>query len=286
MPHIQNRGVRDFSKYDAMSDEALEQLLRDDFSKPEGEESDTEELIYITEVLAQRRKERKEDISPVQAWESFQQNYYTEDEDPCVSEIVPASKKKGSGHWRRGLVAAAAVLVLIVGGSITAHAFKFDLWGIFVNWRKETFHFGSATNATDSQDVGEADPPKYTGLQEALLEYEIDLALAPTWLPDGYEEGEVRFTEMPSRRVFTTQYRRGDESIRVRISNYANADSLQIEQSGELIEIYVSDGIDYYIFSNHDQLRAAWINESYECFIMGPLSVTEIKIIIDSIGKG
>lgn len=286
MPHIQNRGERELSKYESMSVEALEQLLRDDFSKPEGEESDTEKLLYITEVLAQRRKDRKEGVSPAQAWESFRQNYDTENEECYDSESVPASKKRSGGYWIRGLIAAAAVLVLIIGGSVTARAFKFDFWGIIANWSKETFHFGSATKITDIQETVEVDPPSCTGLQEALLEYKVTLALAPTWFPEGYEEDEVRVIETPSTRVFATQYQHGEKIIIVRLSGYTSNNSLYIEQSCELIEIYPRAGIDYHIFDNNGQMCAVWINENFECYIMGPLSVAEIKEMIDSIGKG
>jgi hypothetical protein len=286
MPDIQICGERDFSAYDSMSDEDLENLLRDDFSKLEGEKSDTDMLLYITEVLAKRRKERKEGKSPAEAWESFEQNYYTENDDFCISESVPASQNRGRGRWKWGLVATAAVLMLVIGTSVTAKAFKFDLWGTFAKWTKETFYFSSSDQPDISAAPNRSDIREYTGLQEVLAEYNISTALAPTWLPEGYEEVSIRTYETPERRNFVAQYKNKDNSIRIRISNYLNSDPSQIEQSDSLVEIYRSDGIDYYIFRNYDQLRAAWINGNYECVIMGPLSMSEIKEMIDSIGKG
>lgn len=57
MPDNQHRKDEKFAMHDAMSTEELQQLLREDASKPVGEESDTDSLFYIMEVLAKRRKE-------------------------------------------------------------------------------------------------------------------------------------------------------------------------------------------------------------------------------------
>ena len=123
-------------------------------------------------------------------------------------------------------------------------------------------------------------------MQSALIDYDIPLQLAPSWIPDGYIEGEVRITDSPVQRLFMVSYDCGDRSIRVRIANYLNSNPTQIEQSDSLLEIYNVNGIDYYIFDNLSQLKAVWINENYECYISGPLSMEEIKSMVDSIGKG
>ena len=47
---------RDFSSYDHMSTSSLEAILQADLELPDGEESDMEKILYIMEVIAQRRK--------------------------------------------------------------------------------------------------------------------------------------------------------------------------------------------------------------------------------------
>ena len=70
MPDTQNRNEDVFAKYNAMSTEELQQILREDASKPEGqEETSTEALFYIMEVLAQRRRARNEGKTPEEALE-------------------------------------------------------------------------------------------------------------------------------------------------------------------------------------------------------------------------
>ena len=286
MPDTRNRRDDKFAKYDAMSTEELQQLLREDASKPVGEESDTDVLFYVMEVLAKRRKERNEGKSPEEALESFKKHYDTENEISSDSESVPAGPKRVSiGRWMKGLAAAAAILVFIIGGSITAHAMGFDLWEIIAKWTQETFHFSYAGDEnTDAPDKDDATP--FAGLQTLLDLHGVEAALVPTWIPDGYIEVDVSVEETPKQRRFAAKYQSGDDKIRIRIANYLDTAPSQIEQSDSLIEVYQSNGVDYYIFNNYDLIKAVWITDSYECYIMGPLELSEIKEIIDSIGKG
>ena len=285
MPNIQDRNDNRFSRFDAMSTEELQAFLREDASKSVGEESDTKEILYVMEVLARRRKEQTGGKDPAEALASFKNKYYTENETPFISESVPvAHKRSNGGRWKRGLVAAVvAICILVIGNSITASALGFDIFAIIAKWTQETFHFGDTSNTnTPSKDSSEV----YTGLQAALSEYNISTALAPTYFPEGYIEADIKTQDTPKQRIFQAKYECGEFSIRIKIADYLEGYPEQIEQSDDLIEIYNHAGVDYYIFSNYDQLRAVWINESFECYISGPLTVSEIKQVIDSIEKG
>lgn len=286
MPDTRNRRDSEFAKYDAMSTGELQQLLREDASKPVGEESDTDVLFYVMEVLAKRRKERKEGKSPEEVLESFKKHYNTENEISSDSESVPAApKRRGTGRWMKGLIAAAAILVFIIGGSITAHAMGFDLWEIVAKWTQETFHFGYYGDVDESDDPSSDYANPCASLQEALDKNDITTALVPTWMPNGYIEGEVEIIQTPKHRAYKVRYICGEDNIAIRIADYLDSFPAQIEQSDSLLEVYTVNGIDYYIFNNYDQLKAVWINENFECSISGPISVSEIKEIINSIGK-
>ncbi len=276
-----------FTIYDAMSTEELQQILREDASKPVGEESDTDALFYIMEVLAKRRKERNEGKSPEEALESFKNRYCTETENSFDSESAAVTRKRSNGgSWKRGLVAAvAAICIFVVGSSITASALGFDLWDVIAKWTQETFHFGYAGQVEDTNPPSPICTNPCASLQEALDTYEIGISLIPTWLPDGYVEGDVQITDTPLQRLFSAKYDYGTDAIRIRVTDYLGTYPSQVEKSDSLIEIYTCNGIDYYLFDNYGQLKAVWINENYECSIGGPLSVSEIKEMIDSIGK-
>ena len=288
MPNIQDRNDNRFSRFDAMSTEELQAFLRKDASKPVGEESDTKEILYVMEVLARRRKEQQEGKDPAKALASFKHNYYKENETPSISESVSvAHKRSSSGRWKRGLVAAvAAIFILVIGNSITVSALGFDLFAIIAKWTQETFHFGYAgqTNETNAPSPNFAHP--CASLQEALDHYDVAVKIVPTWIPDEYIEGDIRITDTPKQRVFQGIYLSGEKYIVIRIADYLDSEPLQVEQSEALIEIYSSNGIEYYIFDNEEQLQAVWINKSFECHISGTISLSEMKAIIDSIRKG
>ena len=281
MPDPNNRTGRDFSMYDAMDDEQLRQILRDDASKTEGEDTDMELMFHIMEVLAGRRREANADISPEEALERFNEKYKNTD-NSLISEERPAEKKTvGFSRWQKWVATIAAVLVLVFGSAITAQAFGFDLFEIIAKWTKETFHFGYVS------DIGETNVPEnngvYQSLRDALDKYNMPTAFAPNWIPEGYVDLGVKVQETPAQRVLIAIYEQGENSIRIRISDYMDKYPVQIEQSDTLEEVYSKNGIDYYIFNNNGQIQAVWIQDHYECYISGPLTLSEIKNIIDSI---
>ena len=288
MPNMQDRNAERFSRFDAMSTEELQAFLREDASKPMGEESDTEEIFYVMEVLAKRRKEQNEGKSPAKALESFKQNYHTKNETPYISEsVLVARKRNNSGRWKQGLVAAlAAIFILVIGNSITASALNFDLFAIIAKWTQETFHFGYAGQSDAPSDPDAVDSQKYPGLKNALSEFDISVNLAPTWFPEGYVEVDIKTQDTPKQRIFHAKYTCGNDTIRIRITGYLDGHPAQFEQSDSLIEIYKSSGVDYHIFDNEGQLQAVWLNENFECYISGPITLSEMKTIIDSIEKG
>ena len=287
MAGTQNRNEDVFAKYNAMGTEELQQILREDASKPEGqEETSTEALFYIMEVLAQRRRARNEGKTPEEALEAFHK-YYEEDEESSKTEREPVVRKKNSTapNWIKRLVAAAAIIILIFSGSITAKAFGFDLWEIIVKWTQETFHFGTPYGET-TNDAPEKDSSEvFLGLQSALDDYDITAKLVPTWMPEGYTEMSVKVQDTPKQRQFAAMYQLEENTIMVRIADYLEGEPVQIEQSDSLLEVYTIGDVDYYIFDNLGQLRVAWVSGRFECCIMGSLSVEELKEMVESIGK-
>lgn len=288
MPGTQNRNEDVFAKYNAMSTEELQQILREDASKPEGqEETSMEALFYIMEVLAQRRRARNEGKTPEEALEAFHK-YYEEDEVSSKTEREPVVRKKNSTtpNWIKRLVAAAAIIILIFSGSITARAFGFDLWEIIVKWTQETFHFGSSQTITGSEDPQKEENMAYAGLQAALDEFNISTPLVPKWIPEGYTEDTVKNIDTPKQRQFIGKYVCGDDTIKICIVDYIDTYPSQLEQSDSVSEVYESAGVKYYFISNNEELRVAWVKDSFECYIIGPLSVDQLKQMVDSIEKG
>lgn len=277
MSENRNRGTADFAKYDSMATEELEEILRLDAEMPEGQESDTDKILYIMEVLAERNKNNSHTgKTALEAYESFKQNYMPETDN----QIIPMKTKRRGSLWVRGLAAAMAVVVILIAGSVTAKAFGFDIWKAIVQWTQETFHFGN---------WGDSDPDNsrsYSSLQEALEQGNVPTRLVPTYIPDGFSLTDIKVEQTPVKKRYTAKYTSGDQTLRITIQDHLDGKPVYVEQSEGLVEEYEVSGVIYYIFTDVNLMKASWITGSYECSIFGDVTIEELKTMIDSIEKG
>lgn len=286
MPSNQNHRSTDFSRFDDMANEELEQLLRLDAQNTEGTDSDLEMVLYVTEMLAARRKKsNKPEKSAEKAFESFQKNYMpyddTENSVEADSNLEIVKKSNAKRHrWTHRLSTIAAALAVVVVCSITTSALGFDIFGAIAKWTQETFHFGYANQVDTTEQTS-----NNTSLQQLLIDYDIFTPLAPTWFPEGYELVDVTVTETPMRETYLALYENKGKEMKVQIVGFLDADPQQVEKSDSLLEVYESNGITYYFFADNKLLQAAWVNESYECYISGQMNIEDIKRMIDSIAK-
>ena len=280
MSENQNRGIGNRSKYDAMTTEELEEILRLDAQAPEEQESDTEKILYVMEVLAARKRNiGHTGKTALEAYESFKQNYMPEVDNIETTSKVPTKTKVAFPRWLRSLTAAAAVLAILLVGSVTAKAFGLNIWEAVVKWTQETFHFGEW-----DLDVN-IDLP-YSSLQEALSEGNVQEAIVPRWIPDGYEMTAITIDRSPLQTAYKAKYSNGEHILRITVQDYLDKIPVHIEQSDGLVEEYEVAGVTYYLFSDIDVVKAVWINGSYECNIFGNVTIEELKQMIDSIEKG
>lgn len=272
---------RDFSQYEAMTTEELEEILRLDAEAPEGAQSDTELILFILEVLASRRNNTNNITGnkAQKAWESFQENYMPEETEIRVERKKPAK-------WVCRLVAAAAVVALLVTIPLSVSALTFeDVWNIFAKWAKETFSFVSGEN-TEITEPSPEDNREYASLQEMLEVEKHDPSIVPIWIPDGFVLDKIVKDSSPMQETYSVIYLYGDKELYLQVRTHLVADMQNNEIENDPIEIYPHDGIDYYIFKNKDKLRVVWFVEPYECLISGDVSIDELKLMIDSIRKG
>lgn len=276
---------RDYSKYDSMTTEELEEILRLDVSAPEGDETDTELLLYVMGVLANRRKNNGTGKTALEAWESFQKNYLSEEEE-YSEDILEYHSRQITLLWLRRMVAAVAVIVLLVAIPVTAKALEWeDIWEVIARWAKETFSFVSSDDAEYSEPAKD-DNLEYSSLQDMLERNNIPHDMVPTWIPEGYVLEKIEIDVTPLQEVYRALYLDDKKELTIRVRSYLQGDPEKAEINEELLEVYEVADVQYYIFSNVNQIRAVWIMESYQCNISGDLSIEEIKLMIDSIGKG
>ena len=277
MSENQNCGINVFAKYDSMTTEKLEEILRLDAEMPEGQESDIDKILYIMEVLAERKRNNcHTGKTALEAFESFKQNYMPEIEN----NSVPVKTKSGLPRWVRSLTAAAAVLAFLLVGSVTAKAFGFNVWKAVIQWTQETFHFGNWGNSDPRNSRA------YASLQEALEQGEITTPLAPTWFPDGYELDDITIQQTPFKKVYKAIYTNGEQILIITVQDHLGNSPVYVEQSEGLVEEFEISGITYYLVENNEKVQAAWILDSYECGISGKVTIDELKLMINSIEKG
>ena len=276
MSEKQNRGIGDMSKYDAMTTEELEEILRLDVQAPEEQESDTEKILYIMEVLAKRKRNNSHTgKTALEAYESFKQNYM-----PETDHVIPMKPARRMPRWARALTATAAVLVILFVGSITVEAMGFNIWKAVVQWTQETFHFGDWGGSDTDNKL------QFDSLQDALAQGNVPVSLVPTWIPDGYELVDIVVEQTPKRKAYRAQYTDGEKDLKITVHDYLDESPVYVEQSEGLTEEYEVFGITYYLFSNLEHNRAVWLYESYECEVFGDVMIEELKLMIDSIQKG
>ena len=114
-----------------------------DAQAPEEQESDTETILYIMEVLAARKRSNVHTgKTALEAYESFKQNYMPEVDNIETTSEVSTKTRIAFPRWLRSLTATAAVLAILLVGSVTTQAFGINIWGAMVKWTQETFQFG------------------------------------------------------------------------------------------------------------------------------------------------
>ena len=310
-----NSGDRkDYSKYDKMSTESLEELLRLDAELPDGEGSDIDEILYISEVIAKRDNEhptgRYSEADVDAAWETFQTKYLPyatdgrslydfddgEHDDTEVTDISLRHSKKHtsprSKHILKRVVSIAAVIALLLGiTTATAHALGYDLWGVIAQWTKDKFTFVSAAKVNDTEEPNTSinlNNGKYTDLQTVLDAYGITEQLVPTWFPDGFSVESITVDDMvdSTTTVFQGNYNCGKQWIIVQICMHIDSDGtvytewLKDVEDVNAIEI---NHCTFYLMRNSGRECAAWSIGPFECSIIGDIPAEELVEIIKSI---
>jgi hypothetical protein len=298
MSVIKNHSNRDLSKFDTMSTESLNEILRQDSQMPNDENSDMDAIQYILEVIAKReKKDPKLDFTDVDvAWNRFNENYrssfgdrqslddqslydFNEENQMPLQDRKPISftkENRSHRHGRRNLlrfVSVAAVLIFVVfAGSFTVYALGFDLWGAVAQWTKEIFGF---TTVSDSDNNIQS-----TNL---LGEYGISEKLIPTWLPDGYQFDSSDVAQTPKRTTFLLKYVSEESEILITITMLSEPAMSIYEKDGAPIVEYETEGIVHYIMDNNGVANIVWVKENYECSITGNFNVADAKKMIKSI---
>lgn len=269
----------EFSHYDSMTTEELQEILRKHANGELQTEPDTDELYYIMEVLARRREEENPQAfrSDEEALAEFRKHYMPKEKKAAKVIKFPS----------RALKAVAAVLAVViifaVGTSITAKAFHIDIWSKFANWTKEIFQFTDLPQGTAVPNPEKECNAELKSLQDALEQYKVLEKITPTWMPEGYISKDLKIKNSPRVLNVNAIYENNGTELIIKIRQTIGVPADQVEKNDDLLEVYVVDGVEYYIFSNTETLQAAWSIGEFECVIISEITLEEMKMMIDSI---
>ena len=271
----------EFSHYDSLITEELQEILRKHAHGELEAEPDTDELYYIMEVLARRREEEDSQAfrSDEEALADFRKNYMSK----ATREGRTKAVRFPNRAFRMVAAVLAIVLILAVGTSVTAQAFNVDIWGKFASWTKEIFRFTDTPQGTTAANPEKEYHAELKSLQGALNDNAVTEKLAPTWMPEGYISKDLSVAKTPRVLNIYAIYEKNGLELIIKIRRTIGEQAEQVEKNDDLLEVYVVDGVEYYIFSNTETLQAAWSIGEFECLIIGGIALEEMKMMIDSV---
>ena len=271
----------EFSHYDSLTAEELQEILRKHAHDELETEPDTDELYYIMEVLARRREEQDPQAfrSDEEALADFRKNYMPKAMQPGRTKVLRFPNRA----FRVAAAVLAIVLILVVGTSVTAEAFHVDIWSKFATWTKEIFQFSDNPQGTTVPNPEKEYNTELKSLQDALVEEKVAERIVPTWMPEGYTSKDLKVISTPRVLNISATYEKNGERLIIKICQTIGVPAEQVEKNDNLLEVYVVDGVEYYIFSNTENLQAAWSIGEFECLVIGKITLEEMKMMIDSI---
>lgn len=272
-----------YTRYDEMTTDQLREILRKHAHGELEKEPDTEELFYIMEVLANRESENpeKQIKSTEEAYATFVKHYAPE---MAEDKPIPFSKRSAvATRWMKRVAVVAIVCVALTAAAVSAKAFVPDFWEKVAIWTKEVFRFESIVNGTEGKEPDIVNNAELDSLRDAVTQHGVTEKVTPTWIPEGYVCADVNANRTPKSLRVTAIYEQNGDQLIIRIRQDMGSAPVQIEKNEDLIEIYNTGGVDYYIFSNMDSVHIAWVNGEYDCLIIGKITVDEAKKVIDSI---
>lgn len=315
MSELNNQNRHDYSKYDEMSTEALEQILRLDFGSLDETESDIDAILYISEVI-EKRKRQSNEIDVDTAWEKFKTKYhpYTDgrslydfgDEDSNQTSeegISKISLHNGRNllRFRRLMIVAALLVACLFGGIMVAQASGIDVFGALAKWTEDAFSFGDITEQgaqkassalseqsvqanTQDLSIKTAEQPKEFEEMKAILEEDGQTLYFPQ-IPTEFRlvDSSLYINPRTDETTFMVGYENEDTFVGFQVIQYCNRMPAAIhEKDNTIMEEYEFSGIMHYIFGNNGATSAVWLLNNIEYTLWTNSESLDIKELVQS----
>ena len=289
--------------YEDYSVDELRETFRKIFFLSDLTDADLEEMDQILAILRE-----KDPLPPGRSveelWEEFQTVYMNKeladlgipddleeviDAEPAPEDAEPAREvvsvlpSKGDTNpvrpkrYRkliRVALVAAIVIALMAAVSVTAAAMGYNLWGWLPIWGDEDLRFVSET------PTAEPDEDDLQNIPMVLASLGITEPLYPTWLPEDLERVKTKFIDDPL--FLYESYQGNGRELSITISPITDFGTFIYQKEDEPPEKYISNDVEHYLILNTNELSAVWNTEHYNVLIVGNITPSEMKRIIDS----
>ena len=301
MPNDKDTEIK--SRYEDYSVEELKEAYQTIFLY--SSEYSDDDLAEMDEILAILKKKNPvpRKYTTEESWELFQETYSEElsrlgvqnaeeviqknppadaEEVPSISEVKSISDDHTSRPVRgrkmlRVAVVAAAIVVILVAAAATASALGYSLFGWVPKWNSDVLSFGE----NESPEPNELHDTYI--IPAALEELGINEPLYPTWLPDGFKRD---FFVIETDPVFLHEgYADGERYLTITIEPLSQTGIISFQKDEQNPIEYIVNNRSYLIFADNTCYTATWQTENYSVYVMGEISLDEMKRIIDSVNE-
>ena len=273
--------------FDAMSTEELEEILRMDSYGAADDKYDTDAILYIMGMVAQRKRtsEAEQKARAEQALQEFKKVYlpasggepfyqFDYESDEAQPEPPKQASKQGKRTTRfilRKVGLVAAIIVVVFGVMITVQASGLDVFGAIARWTNETFGF-HVTEDVHSTQWKQKD-------QNDLKDAGFDESCLPDWLPEGFEPGETQsFTcDLYSNLYFPLNHPEG-QVIDITITEYTDPSAMEdvkYEKDDTPVEEIIDGDRQIYILENLGSVNVICQKENTICSVTGSQGVSQ-----------
>lgn len=253
MPDISKNDSRDFSLYDNMETEELNQIIQADLDSTE--EQDIQRLFYITNLLAERdEKSGAVRKTPQQAYAEFREYYDYRDEDLTDGEEI---KENSEGSTRKNTsrtvsfmkrLPKVAIITIISLGLITALTMSVDaIRKPFMDYIIRQFSHHITFIFSD-------------GYEEVMpMEDDIWESIENAPIPDGFE---LVLQDVEQSRIILLRYQ-NQYGERIHLVVHPVGGAYDFDTEGFTKQEITINRHDAMLFTKDDGMIIIWLDEEY-----------------------
>lgn len=207
----------------------------------------------------------------------------------AAREETPRAVRGKRALRRLGLLAiAAAVLFALL---ITVQALGVDVFGSIARWTSDTFSLDDPPNLQVQSEITkrplrEGEERYYDSLQAALDDFGITAKMAPTWIPERFQQAElveIYASATPYISIGANYIISDDDIFSYTIHEKNENAPFSVEKDAHEPRSLMIHHQVFFIFDHYDVINAAWSHGDVEGYTFGRLTEEELTKILYSI---